>query len=66
MLPTQPQLNIRRSELSSWKLLWPYRRNVDVPAGGMYDINLQKPPFNLRPAPLEVIEEKTADKKVMC
>lgn len=32
-------------------------RNVDIAAGAYYGINLQEPPFNLRPEPLEVVDE---------
>jgi len=40
-------------------------RNVDVPVGDGYDIDLLKPPFNLRPAPLSIFKEDNPEKKFM-
>ena len=40
-------------------------RNVDIAAGDVYDIDLLKPPFNIRPAPLEVIKEDNPEQKFM-
>ena len=40
-------------------------RNVDVDVGDGYDIDLLKPPFNLRPAPLEIIKEDNPEQKFM-
>ena len=39
--------------------------NRDIVAGEYYPINLLAPPFNLRPAPLEVIDEQSPDGKHM-
>lgn len=35
-------------------------RNADIAVGDTYDIDLLKPPFNLRPPPLKVIKEETS------
>ncbi|GBF88666.1 hypothetical protein Rsub_01565 [Raphidocelis subcapitata] len=40
-------------------------QNFDIQAGEYYAVNLLQPPFNLKPAPLEVIDEKTKDGKHM-
>ena len=40
-------------------------RNEDVAAGDVYDIDLLKPPFNIRPAPMEVITEDNPEQKYM-
>ena len=40
-------------------------RNVDIAAGDVYDIDLLKPPFNLRPAPLEIVKEDNPEQKFM-
>jgi hypothetical protein len=40
-------------------------RNVDVAAGDVYDIDLLKPPFNLRPRPLEIVREDNPEQKFM-
>ena len=40
-------------------------RNVDIAAGDVYDIDLLKPPFNLRPAPLEIVKEDNPERKFM-
>ena len=40
-------------------------RNDDIEAGEVYDIDLLKPPFNLRPAPLEIIKEDNPEQKFM-
>lgn len=37
--------------------------NVDISAGEYYPIDLLKPPFSLKPTPLEVLDEKTEDGK---
>lgn len=39
--------------------------NVDIKAGEYYPINLLEPPFNLRPKPVEVIDEETPDGKFL-
>jgi alpha-D-ribose 1-methylphosphonate 5-triphosphate diphosphatase PhnM len=39
--------------------------NFDIKAGDYYPVNLLTTPFNLRPAPLEVINEKSSDGKHM-
>jgi hypothetical protein len=39
--------------------------NRDIAGGDYYPIDLTKPPFNVRPAPLEVIDEKSIDGKHM-
>ena len=33
--------------------------NRDIAPGEYYAINLKEPPFNLRPAPLEIIDERS-------
>lgn len=38
--------------------------NVDIPAGHYFPIDLMAEPFSL-PPPLDVVEEETADKKLM-
>jgi len=38
---------------------------VDVPVGDGYDIDLLKPPFNLRPSPLEIVKEDNPEQKFM-
>lgn len=38
--------------------------NINVHAGGMYDVDVTAPPFNLRPT-VQVINEKTKDEKHM-
>lgn len=40
-------------------------RNMDIAVGDVYDIDLQKPPFNLRPAPLEIVKEDNPEQKFM-
>ena len=40
-------------------------RNVDIAAGDVYDIDLLRPPFNIRPAPLEIIKEDNPEQKFM-
>jgi hypothetical protein len=40
--------------------------NRDVTPGEYYAIDLTRPPFSLRPAPLMVIDEHTPDGKFMC
>ena len=40
-------------------------RNEDVVAGDVYDIDLLKPPFSIRPAPLEIIKEDNPEQKFM-
>ena len=44
-----------------YKVTPPQPRNADVPVGDGYDIDLLKPPFNLRPAPLEIVKEDTPE-----
>jgi len=40
-------------------------RNVDIAVGDVYDIDLLKPPFSIRPAPLEIIKEHNPEQKFM-
>ena len=40
-------------------------RNQDILAGDVYDIDLLKPPFSIRPAPLGIIKEDNPEKKFM-
>ena len=40
-------------------------RNVDIAVGDVYDIDLLRPPFNIRPAPLEIIKEDNPEQKFM-
>ena len=40
-------------------------RNEDIAVGDGYDIDLLKPPFSIRPAPLKIIKEDNPEQKVM-
>lgn len=58
--------NVRKSGVR-WLLVGSYVKtqggNRDIAPGDYYAIDLTKPPFNLRPPPIEVVDEQTPDGK---